>query len=396
MRKYFITVLFIILLAGSSVVLLCPTDTESIRSENREPQSLPEITAENIFSGKFSAQFDEYVNDNIGFRGALMSVSDKLRSCTGYAPESVGQVVLTNSDIGTGEALEGRLVIYQNRIMEMFAANPQAEQSYVAALNSIRSALPRETNMYSLIIPTQLEFSSSPHRNEQDSQRTAIDTIYAAYNGVVPVDVYGELSQHTDEYIYFKTDHHWTMDGSYYAYKAFCEKSGMYAMGKEQFTCRENGDFYGSLYEKAKASLGKQEKDTIYYYDIAEKNDISIKMRAEDGITEYGIGSPLFHTEKQNYSMFFGGDNPLMEITNNSKPDGKTLMVLKDSYANALLPWLINNYKTIVVIDPRSFKGKVSDEIARYCPDDFAVINYVFSTTYPDYCQMLADTVVNR
>ncbi len=394
MRKYFVTIIFVLLLIGSVAVLWCPADRESILAENREPQVLPKFGIENVLSGAFSAQFDEYVNDNIGFRGKLMAYSDKLRSYTGYTPEEFGRVILTSSDIGTGEALEGRLVLYQGRIMEMFAENAEAGQKYASALNSIRAALPQETKMYSLIIPTQLEFSESPYRSEQDSQKETIDAVNAAFNGIIPVDVYSKLAQHTDEYIYFKTDHHWTMDGAYYAYQALCEESGMYEMPITQFARKDNGEFYGSLYEKAKSHLTEQEMDTVYYYDIAENNDISIKMRAEDGVTEYGIGSPVFHTERQNYSMFFGGDNPLMEITNNSKPDGKTLMVLKDSYANALLPWLVNSYKTVVVIDPRSFKGEVLDEIARYNPDDFAVINYVFSTTYSDYCDMLSDTVI--
>ncbi len=394
MRKYFITILFCLLLAGSVAVLICPADRESILAENREPQVMPRFSVENVASGKFSAQFDEYVNDNIGFRGKLMSYSDKLRSYTGYTPEELGRVILTSSDIGTGEALEGRLVLYQNKIMEMFVEKPEVGQRYAAALNSIRAALPESTNMYSLIIPTQLEFSTSLYKDEQDSQKATIDAINQALDGVAPVDVYGKLAQHTDEYIYFKTDHHWTMDGAYYAYQALCEASGVFEMQKEQFTRKENGEFYGSLYEKAKSSLTEQEKDTAYYYDVAELNDISIKMRAEDGVTEYGIGSPVFHTEHHNYSMFFGGDNPLMEITNNSKPNGKTLMVLKDSYANALLPWLVNSYNKVVVIDPRSFKGNVLEEIKRYNPDDFAVINYVFSTTYADYCEMLASIAV--
>lgn len=395
MRKYFISVLFIILLAGSVfLVTLCPADRDSILAENREPQGIPEASVQNLISGKFSADFDAYINDNIGFRGTLMNVSNKLRSYTGYTPKEVGKVILTNSDIGTGETLEGRLDLYDGRIMEMFVAKPDVGQKYAETLNSIRAALSQETNMYSLIIPTQLEFSDSPHRSEQDSQKETIDAINGAFNGIISVDVYSKLAEHKDEYIYFKTDHHWTMDGSYYAYQALCEATGVYEMPKSHFTQLENGTFYGSLYEKAKSELSNQEKDTVYYYDIAANNDISIKMRGEDGVTEYGIGSPVFHTERQNYSIFFGGDNPLMEITNNSKPDGKTLMVLKDSYANALLPWLINSYKTVIVIDPRSFGGEVLDEIERYNPDDFAVINYVFSTTYSDYCDMLANTVI--
>lgn len=389
MRKYLISILFILLMTVSFALLLGPADTESITAENREVKSMPEVSAESVWNGSFSAGFDEFVNDNITFRGRLMALSDKIRSRIGYTPEGIGRIISTTSDIGTGEANEGRLVIYNGYIMEMFSQNKEAQAKYADALNSIREELPSDVKMYSMLIPTALEFSDPSYRNAQDSQKDAIEFVNSKLSGVFPVDAYSSLSSSGEDNLYFKTDHHWTADGAYCAYTKFMEMSGGTPVLKTDFTRKENGNFYGSLYLKAKSQITEQDQDTIYYYDITEKNDISIRMRAEDNITEYGHNAPVFATDKDNYLLFFGGDNPLMEITNKSNPDGKTVVVIKDSYANAFLPWLVPGCSKVVVIDPRSFGGSVKEEVERYDADEVLVLNYVFSTTFSDYCDML-------
>ena len=158
---------------------------------------------------------------------------------------------------------------------------------------------------------------------------------------------------------------------------------------KSDFTRKENGDFYGSLYLKAKSQLTDQKMDTIFYYDCAEDNQFEIKMRAEDNVTEYGIGSPMFDTAKNNYLLFFGSDHPFMEITNKSNPDGKTVLVIKDSYANAFLPWLSASCGKVIVIDPRSYGGKLGEEIEKYSVDEVLMLNYIFSPTFNDYSDMI-------
>lgn len=393
MRKYLISIIFILLMTGSFVLLLAPADTESINAENREVKAMPEFSVKSVWDGTYTASFDEYVNDNIAYRGKLMALSDKIRSYLGYTPNGVGRIIETTSDIGTGEANEGRLVLYNDYIMEMFAANNDAETNYAEALNDIRSALPGDVKMYSMLIPTALEFCDPSYKNAQDSQKEAIEFVNSKLMGVFPVDAYSELEKSDEDYLYFMTDHHWTMDGAYCAYKAFMNMSGGETVNKNDFARKENGNFYGSLYLKAKSQITRQKEDTVFYYDVEENNDIQIKMRAEDNVTEYGVGAPVFRTDLNNYLLFFGGDNPLMEITNNSNPEGKSIVVIKDSYANAFIPWLVASYNKVVVIDPRSFEGSILEETLRYNASEVLVLNYVFSTTFNDYCDMLRDDI---
>lgn len=393
MRKYLITIVFALLLCISFGLLIAPADIESIENENRKLKAMPQFSLSNIWSGGFSKGFEEYVDDNIAFRGKLMKVSDLIRSHIGIENENIGRIITTTSDIGTGEANEGRLVLYNDYIMEMFKKNEAAQLKYIEALNELRSNIPNNIRMYSILVPTALEFSDPAYASAQDSQKEAIDFVNSGLKGVFCVDVYSALGQSQSDSLYFMTDHHWTMDGAYEAYARYMSVSGGNTVDKSEFTRHENGKFYGSLYLKAKSQLTEQKEDTIFYYDITEKNDIEMKMRAEDNVTEYGENTPMFNTANSNYLLFFGGDHPLMEITNKSNPDGKTVIVIKDSYANAFLPWLVASSHKVIVIDPRSFGGSVVDEIERYNADEVLVLNYIFSTTFADYCDMMKEII---
>ena len=399
MRKYFITGLFSLLLAVSVVLFILPGDTASVLSENREPQAMPAFSAKTALNGTFEAQFDQYVNDNTAFRSKLMKISDKLRSHTGFIPDGVGRIISTTADIGTGESREERLVVYNGSIMEMFEAHPETEEKYAAALKTIRAALPPDTDMYSVIIPTLLEFTPSDLSAAQDSQQKAISSVYGMLgDGIKPVDVYSELGKaaETEKYLYFRTDHHWTQDGSYCGYDAFMRAQGMEPAAKDSYERKSNGSFFGSLYLKAKSQRGGgQPDDECFFYDSSANGNIDITMRAEDG-AEYGAHSPVFHLDHSDYGVFFGGDNPLMDIKNNAKPDGETLLIIKDSYANAMIPWLINDYGRVIVVDPRSFHptefgSSFNKLISDYGITKVAVINYVFSTTFSDYCDILTN-----
>ena len=391
MRKYLITVLFVALMAISVGLLAAPADVASIEEENRELKTMPQFTLSRMWSGEFSKEFEAFVDDNIAYRGELMAFSDKIKSRVGYTPDDMGRIIITTSDIGTGESNEGRLVLYDGYIMEMFDKNEEAETKYAESLNALREAIPDSIRMYSILVPTALESSSPAYSSAQDSQKEAINYVNSKLKGIFPVDVYSALLASKSETLYFKTDHHWTTDGAYVAYNKYMEMSGGPVAAQTDFTRKENGEFYGSLYLKAKSQLTEQEMDTIFYYDITEKNDIFIRMRAEDNVTEYGVGAPMFNTDNSNYNLFFGGDNPLMEITNDSNPDGKTVIVIKDSYANAFIPWLAASSSKVIVIDPRSFGGSLIEEIERYEADEVLVLNYIFSATFSDYC----DTIKN-
>ena len=395
MRNYFVTVIFILLLSFSVYLYFAPADEASVLEENRNPQEMPVFSLKTVSDGSFEADFDKYVNDNIALRGDFMEMARNMKLKYGFTPKNGGRIIFAKSDIGTAETLDYRLILYGDKIMEVFESHPITRKKYSEAINKIYRSLPEDTDMYVMIVPTQLEIFGGKFASIQDSQKDEIEKIYSELDkGIKTVDVHAKLKKaaQSEDDLFFRTDHHWTADGSYCGYEAILDKMGMELTPKNYFERKVLGNFYGSLYFKAKESLYKEQSmDTCYFYDTESANDLYMKMRAEDGVTEFNEGTPIFRTDLVNYKLFTGGDNPLIEITNNGKPDGKSILIIKDSYANALVPWLVNDFKVVTVIDPRSFGGDIREEIKRYDADAVLILNYLFSSTFNDYCEILSD-----
>lgn len=376
---------FCAMLVLFAVIIMCPADEESVLNENRTPSPMPEATAENIFSGGFCADFESYLADSVGFRGKLIAISDKINRLKGF--QNFGYVTKANADLGAGTAVDDKgLLIAEGKIMEVFKAKPEVRDNYLAMINYYADKLPKDINLYSMIIPTQIEFQAEKYSSLADSQKESIDYIYGnAAERVNCVDVYDILKEHSEEYIYFRTDHHWTALGAYYAYKAFSEASGTEAVDIKDFKENKAEGFLGYLYKQAQATELKNKPDTIYYYTNGE--NIKTQGRAWEDGRELSYESKVFiipgYGEEVKYSIFMGGDHPFLDIP--SKADnGRTIMVIKDSYANAFLPWLINNFERVVAVDPRSFEGNITDVISEYKVTDVLLMNYVFTTTFDD------------
>lgn len=392
MRKYIITALFALLLASSAALLFMPADTESIAQENREIAQMPEFSKETALSGEFAKGFDSYVNDNIGLRGKLMELSSDIKSRFGFTPKLVGKIISATSDIGIGQTYDSSLMLLDGKIMEMFQKNSEVEVLYAQTLNKIAEKLPDSVKMYSMLIPTQLEYAAPLYRNAQDSQKSSIENVYGNLDkSITTADAYTVLGEHSDEYIYFRTDHHWTMEGAYYGYCALSDATGTPHTSIGDYEKEDAFNFHGTLYQKAKSQIKNIPEDTMYYYDTISDGNFSVKMRTVLDGKEYVYGekTKIFDKTKSNYQFFMGGDNPLTEITNKNKPDGKTIILIKDSYVNAMIPWIIGDYKQVILIDPRSYTGNLLDEIQRYNASEVAVVNYVFTTTFSDYCTLL-------
>ena len=203
-------------------------------------------------------------------------------------------------------------------------------------------------------------------------------------DNVVKVDTYAALVAHNDEYIYFRTDHHWTARGAYYAYAAICESLGYEAASLDSFREWDQGEFEGSLYWKA-SKPRKLTLDTLIAY--VPQGDIEMTIYNKDG---YGYAGELIQdmTERETnakYSAFICSDNPLTEITNNSLPDGPTCILIKDSFGNCLAPYLTQNYHKVYVVDYRKYtKTTLKWLVEDYQVDDVIFAPYVIATQAAD------------
>lgn len=394
MKNKAVIIAFFVMLALSVSLLLLPADIESVRSENREPQKMPSLNADTIFSGKFAEEFEGFLGDNTAFRAPVTKLARILEEKKGLTLKK-GRIIATNKDIGTGTTQKQTLLLANNAIMEMFIRNSAQEREYTEAVNMYAEKLPQNIEMYSMLIPTQLEFCEPIYKNLQDSQFDAINAIYEGLNPRVKViDAYSALREHTDEYIYFRTDHHWTPLGAYYGYREFMNVSGGAASDKDNYEVNKINNMLGYLYDRVPQTDSDITPDTINWYEVDPDNKIKTVMHdvgANGEITDYkGV---MYDRTKANYLFFFGSDHPIVDMVNTENPNGKTIAVMKDSYTNVLAPWLIKSYHRVILIDPRIYTGTIDTIIDEFNPDDFLFVNYIFTTVFKDYTDLMKGIV---
>ena len=172
---------------------------------------------------------------------------------------------------------------------------------------------------------------------------------------VVPVDTYSAMIDHNDEYLYFRTDHHWTALGAYYAYTGICEALDYEPAPLDSFEVWDQGEFEGSIYWKA-SHPRKLKLDTVYAY--IPQGDITHRVYGNE--MSSGMEKPLLddmtkRDKNTKYLTFICSDNPLSVITNESIPDAPNCILVKDSFGNALAPFLTQNYHKVFVVDYRKF-----------------------------------------
>lgn len=284
----------------------------------------------------------------------------------------------------------GSVVVVGDRAMEIPTRLDDLITSYADAIDNLASAMGPDVRTISLITPNGGEFYSpeSLHTGEH-SQKDMIDFCYSQMDDkIITVDAYSKLRSHTDEYIYFRTDHHWTQRGAYYAYTAFCEAAGFEAVPLEQFQTGRYDTFLGSMYGFTEgypqSEVLKQHPDYLeYYLPIADTHArYYANGNLENGTPVSVVYTKLDASVSNKYLCFIGGDTPICIVE--SDVPGPTCIVLKESYGNAFVPFLTSHYGRIIVIDPREFNrdGKPSLNLAEFAADqgvdDLIVINYPY------------------
>ena len=295
----------------------------------------------------------------------------------------------------------GNVIVVGTRAMEIPSANEQIIESYADAVGRLADAMGSGVRTISLVTPNGGEFYSpqSMHTGIH-SQKAMIEHCYASMDaGIVAVDAYSGLREHADEYIYFRTDHHWTQLGAYYAYQKFCEAAGFEAVALDRFQTGVYENFVGSMYTFTKGypqseTLYNNPDTLTYYLPIYETHakyyaDASL----QNGVAVSVVYTQLPESTTNKYLCYIGGDTPVCVIE--SAAEGGTCIVLKESYGNAFVPFLTSHYSKIIVIDPREFNrdGKPSLDLASFAAeqgiDDLIVINYPYMINNTSYIAWL-------
>ena len=261
-----------------------------------------------------------------------------------------------------------------------FYVEPNSIAGYVKALDLYRKILPETGRVFSLLVPSRVEFADKSVSPIVGIQKGAIESIYRKLGeGIITVDAYSKIAERVkSEYLYFRTDHHCTALGGYYAYLAFAEAAGFDPITIYNYLEFAIPNYIGPYAEGSQSSSVLNHPDTIYYY------------RLNDGTT---FSRSLFvfpeDIRNSNYRLFLGGDRDLIEFTTSNK-NGRTLIVVKESYANSFIPWVSPHYEKIVVIDPRHYQGRIARFIDKSAETDILVMTAANTPSYPGFVAQMA------
>ncbi|MBP8989312.1 MAG: hypothetical protein KBG64_03725 [Clostridia bacterium] len=282
---------------------------------------------------------------------------------------------------GAVEKVSG-VIIVNGRAMELFYFSESRSERYVKLVNQLQEKLP-DVQVYSLVAPTSVEFySPEKYHSLSSSQHDAISNIYSRLDPAVrTVDAYGELIAYCQDYIYFRTDHHWTARGAWCAYKAFSKEAGFTPYDLKTFKSGVvPGDFLGSLYRYTKSDKLKENPDYVeYFLPLVESEGIAFdSTKMNEGYKIKAVSTTVNSSNK--YLAFIQGDNPMVRLTTSLK-NGKKIVVLKESFGNALVPFLLNHYEEVYVIDPRSLKADLPQFVKQNGIQEILIVNYAFAIT---------------
>lgn len=359
----FVTLLlFGTILAGILWLAFSPKESFS-EDENRALQSAPEFSLSSLRDGSFMKSAEDYVGDHFMLREPLVRLNTRVQLLMGKRDLAANySVAPAEGGVYFGKNGHVYEVLLPDRT-GTFKANASA-LSYFAE----KTAMP----LYVLPVPSgsQEQPENLPYSAPNHDQREELEQMRKTLDGKARVvDVFGALSLKTGSDCYFKTDHHWTSRGAYAGYSALAGAMGIQAAPQSDFRYETvSAPFYGTLYSKA--MLSGQQPDTLElpFYKKSSALTQQVGKKVEQGIyrTEY-------LSKKDKYSVYLGG-NPSVCVVRNPQAKGGKLLLLKDSFANSMIPYLTVNFSEIHMIDLRYYNLDICKYIQQNGIDQTAAV----------------------
>ena len=254
---------------------------------------------------------------------------------------------------------------------EMYNYVGSLAEKYQSTVNAVADSLSGVSQVYAMAIPLSSGitlpdelFSDIPGSDQTQAEK---DILAGMGQNVKTIPLHDVMMSHRTEYIYFRTDHHWTALGAYYAYVQFCTAKGITPHNLSDYEVSQFPGFLGSFYnDGGKPDAMKNDPDTVNAYHPVSAT-ASMKYGDNENSTLTG-GQVIFDESTASASLKYGtfimGDNPFTVIENPEVSNGESCIVVKESFGNAFVPFLVDHYQTVYVVDYRYYSGSVT-QLAR-------------------------------
>ena len=379
---------------------------EVSESEKRELTPFPEFTLDGFLSGEWTSAVSLWFSDTYPMREGMISANDKINSLYGVQAEiyaegggvaedidkgGMGELpdeIILDENAGSGGESIGGFYCVGDTAYELYYFSENNSKAYVQIVNKAAANLKGKVKVYDMIVPLAYEFALGEDVTDSLGASDCSEAIKYMYSGlsdnVKSVDICKNMAKHKDEYLYFRTDHHWTATGAYYAYEAFCQVKGITPTPLSSYQKYEFEGFLGTLYDKTKNDKLGKNPDVVEAYVPMGTNSIEVLDR--NGKTNtYSIVNKAtdswYPKANSKYNCFIAGDNPLSTIHNENITDGSTIVVVKESFGNAFISFLVDSYEYVYVVDYRYFDGNLCDFAIEKNADDLLFINNVIATS---------------
>ena len=348
-QEQLVGIIFILTLFLFLIINVIVPDREKSVQENRMLSTKPKFRLSSLISGDYDEKFEAYMDDQFVGRDMWRKLKVTVDRIGGSRLEN-GVYIGMN-----GQLLEQIEVADENHL----AANIKAIKSFSESQSKIpvrMMLVPDAANVLNHSLPAlakpedQTQMFSMVRKDLGDS--------------VEWIDVSTELNKHKTEKIYYKTDHHWTTLGAFYAFQAAAPSLGIDGdLSGKYVSYAVSDSFNGMLASKSGVNLGEKEQIDIYV-PTEEDTDLIVDY-VDEGKRSTSLYDSSKLKEKDQYTVFLGGNSSLLDIRTVSTST-KRLLLVKDSFANSFIPFLTPYYREIVVVDPRYYSGTINDLMDSY------------------------------
>ncbi len=375
--------------------------------EKRELAKYPNFTLASFVDGSYFSDVSTWYSDTYPLRDQFIALNHSFQQLYGIqsgeimvgnveqgdeiptekketAPKEKKEAVLPDStqlESEVADRIMMGLYVENGAAYGAYSFSQAAADAYINALDEAGEKLDGITNVYSLLVANNsgvvLDDATCAKLGGSNQQQAIEYYNHSFSDKVTPIEYFDDLKAHKDEYLYFRTDHHWTQQGAYYAYKEFAKLKGFKAEKLSDLNEYVFSPFLGTYYSELQLDSMAANPDTVYAYAPKSTNDMQY-MDENGNMVDWRIIQDVSDwTESSGYYCFIGGDKPYAIMDNPDIEDGTSCLVIKESYGNCFIPFLVDHYDKVYYMDFRSAAYNAVDFCKEHKVTDLIVENNI-------------------
>ena len=444
--KYKIYAFSAALMLMAIVALLIPLRPKESKVEKRMLTEFPAFSIQSFLDGEFLSGVSTWYADTFPFRETLLAGNTRYRGLYGIqnnqihgsiqAADEVPTKRISLTDIilpdiqremeelqeamreavATQQAADaanggvkrrqitsvpeqvGSVYVADDTAFSLYGFTQEAANQYIDTISALANKVDSDVTVYDIVVPISTGIYLDEKLQKElgcSDEQAAIQYIYDNMDDkVVTVDAFTALKNHSDEYLYFRTDHHWTALGAYYAYSQFMKEKGITPTSLGKYETMVFDGFIGTLYAASNQTPSLAENPDVVTAYIPLATNKMTYTDIDGNVNEYDIIYDVSDwSSDSKYNCFIAGDQPFEEIHNPNMSDGSSCVVIKESFGNAFVPFLVDHYENVYVVDYRYYPEGLTALIRDKGIKDVVFINNISAATTSSLVSNIAEIV---